>query len=601
MKKIFNASLVLVTLAVVCVANLFCACAGETDLREPETIVKTKNVEVPVLIEQDKLVYINQTYNCWFDGKHLAVNGTMAMTADVEHSLPVIEMPVENHKAAEIVSNNELSWKDNNGQQTNGTLNKIESNDGSYELFAALTPAANYSTLTSLHKKVSMITCNYELTGNLLLHTNDGDISNPIDFKMQRPYLLVDPSVDVEIVNHTDTITNIIVKTDTLINTVIVEKHDTLINNVVTEVHDTVTVTNTVTVTDTLTVTVEKFVKGSDVNTVVMNDFGGSIATMTLGERQLLQVTLRHENPILDVEKSVFGNVSFSNTAALKWNGTDTQKTNGTVNAQGCTVNGVEYLRAEYSDISGMKQVRTIYRVWGTYLNENGDTKEFSFEMAPSYLQSYTEVVPQNTEDVIRYEVVDTYKDKTAGDVKVKKLTLKVTKFVNDVETEKWTYVGNVVISGYVAGYDMYVANTNVLRKDYTDAEDFDPTYNYSNRPVTGNEKFSETMSSHIWSYKNFFRAHSGGEVNTNSEIRFQTMVVTFTDGDFSWTSKSFEKNVEVTYDQIDNDSDLQGTTREESGRHFTYGGTHRLTVKNLVDGEEFFTSTAVSPLYVQD
>jgi len=597
MKNIFKNSLVLVTLAVVCVANLFCACAGEVDRQEAETITVTKLQEVPVLIQQDKLV--NIISNVFFDGKTIVVGDKVAATVDVNHEMPIIEMPADEHAAASIVSDNDLDWYDSNGQHTVGTRNIV--NGENYEIFGTLYPAANYSSITRVHPKVSVVNTHHVFEGSVNVTVAEETKSKSFNFDIARQYILSDPSVDTEIINTVDTLIQVVVKTDTLINTVIVEKHDTIINNITTVVHDTITVTNTVTVTDTIQVEVERFVKGADVVKSVVNDFGFSKGSMTLGNKQLLAVEIRHQYPILDVAKNVLGSANFSNVSALKWEGNDGQKTNASVNAQGCTVNGIDYLRAEYTEIQGMMRVRTIYRVYGVYTNENGDVCDFEMEMSPSYLQTYTEVVPQNTEDVVRYEVVDTYKDKTAGDVKVKKLTLKVTKYVNDIEVEKWTYVGNVVISGYVAGYDMYVADAKVLRQDYTDAEDFDAAYNYTNRPVSGNEKFSETMSSHIWSYKNYFRAHSGGEVNTNSEIRFQTMVVTFTDGDFSWTSKSFEKNVEVTYDNIDNDSELNGTTREESGRHFTYGGTHRLTVKNLVDGEEFFTSTAVSPLYVQD
>jgi len=599
MKNFFNKNLALVAMVVIVVANLFCACAGETDLREPETIVKTNTKEVPVLVMQDKLV--NIVSNIYFDGKTIVVGDKVAATVDVNHEFPVIEMPADEQTAAVITSSNDLDWYDSNNQHTTGTLNIVAGDN--YEIFGTLYPANQYSTITRVHPKVSVVNTHHVFEGSANVTVAEETKSKSFNFDIARQYILSDPSVDTEIINTVDTLIQVVVKTDTIVNTVEVIKRDTIINNITTVVHDTITVTNTVTVTDTVKVEVERFVKGADVVKSVVNDFGFSKGSMTLGNKQLLAVEIRHQYPMLDVAKNVLGSANFSNVSALKWEGNDGQKTNASVNAQGCTVNGVDYLRSEYKSLveNSLVQVRTIYRVYGVYTNENGDVCDFEMEMAPSYLQSYTEVVPQNTEDVIRYEVKDTYKDKQSGDVKLRKLTLKVTKFVNDVEVEKWSYVGNVIISGYVAGYDMYVADAKVLRKDYTDAEDFDATYNYTNRPVSGNEKFSETMSSHIWSYKNYFRAHSGGEVNTNSEIRFQTMVVTFRDGDFEWTSKSFDKNVEVVYDNIDNDSELNGTTREESGRHFTYGGTHRLTVKNLVDGEEFFTSTAVSPLYVQD
>jgi hypothetical protein len=738
----------------VCVlGGMVSSCADEVDLREPDVQVKTQNVEVPVLIEQDKLVYINETYNAWFDGTHLAVNGTIAMTTDVEHTLPVIEMAAEEHKAATITDANNLLWKDSNGQTTNGKLDKIESNDGSYELFAALTPSADYSTLTSLHKKVSMVTCNYELTGNLLLHTNNGDISNPIDFKMQRPYLLVDPSVDIEIVNTTDTLVQIVVKTDTLVQEKVITKTDTVevkveveklvpiisnvyfdgqnitINNSVAasvdvehtkpiiemaaskhkaaritstnglvwndnngqvtngrlniikstdgsyeltatlkpasnystmqtihpkvsivttkyifagtvkvkageetvsknfsfdlnrryflvdpsidiknvEIHDTTvvirtdTIINTVTVRDTVNVEVDRFVKGSDVNTVVVNDFGSSIGTMTMGEKQLLQVTLTHQKMLINVSKDVFGVANFSNVAALRWNGSDTQVTTGNVSAVGCNVNAVTYLRSEFKDIvpGSMKQVRTIYSVTGTYTNENGDTKPFSFEMAPSYVQSYEEIVPVNTDPVYHYEVDEKFTDDESGEVKTRMATIKVRKYDQDNKLiQSWRYRGGVVISGHVSGYDLFVKSTEIVNKVYTEDEAMEEQYHYT-KPVEGNEQFVESKTTHMWRYQNHWVADAGGDIYTDSHLMFQSVVVTFTDGDFTYTSPSFVKTAKVTYDKIDQDSDMVGKTKSENGKNYVYGGTHRLTVTNVLDGEDFFTSTATSPLWV--
>lgn len=579
--------------------SLFTSCAEELSIApEPETIVKTNTVEVPVLIEQDKLV--NIISNVYFDGKTILVGDKVAATVDVAHKEPVIEMPSDKHSAATITSSNDMEWRDSNGQLTNGTFNVYDGDN--YEIFGTLYPAANYSTLTKVHPKVSVVNTHHVFEGSVNVTVAEETKSKSFNFDLARQYFLVDPTVDVEIINHTDTVTNIVVERDTIINNVTVIERDTIINNIETIVHDTVTVTNTVTVTDTVTVEVERFVKGADVVKSVVNDFGFSNGTLTLGDKQLLAVEIRHQFPLLSVEKNILGSANFSNVAALRWDGTDGQKTTATVNAQGCQVDGVEYVRSEFKPLveGSLVQVRTVYRVYGTYKNENDDVLPFELELAPSYVQSYEEVVPVNNDPVYRYEVEESYKDKESNGVKTRKLTVKITKYDQDNNlVNTWKLLRGVVISGHVSGYDLYVKNTTITNKVYTDEDDARPEYNYEDVAIEGNTQFTETMRTHLWRYQNHWVSDADGDIYTDSHLLFQSCVITFRDGDFTWTSKSFTKSAEVTYDNIDTDSDMVGKTTTTNGRNYTYGGTHRLTVKNLVDGEEFFTSTAVSPLWV--
>ena len=56
-----------------------------------------KTIETPVLVYQDKLV--NIVSNVYFDGKTIVVGDKVAATVDVNHTMPVIEMPADKHAA----------------------------------------------------------------------------------------------------------------------------------------------------------------------------------------------------------------------------------------------------------------------------------------------------------------------------------------------------------------------------------------------------------------------------------------------------------------------------------------------------------------------
>ena len=563
-------------MAIVIVAVvLFASCAGENAIKpEPEEVIKTNTVEVPVLIEKDKLVNILSTLFC--DGKNFILGKKIIGTFDVAHQYQVIEKPADEHAAATIVSRNGMEWKDSNGQLTNGTFNITEGEN--YSLAGTIYPAENYSSITKVHPKVSLVVTHHVLDGTASVTVDEDTQSTHFEFDIPRPYLLVDPTVDVQTVIHTDSVDRIIIK------------HDTIDHDVLVEVHD------------TIKIEVERFVKGADLLKSVVNDFGFANGTLQLGDNQLLAVEIKHQYPLLSVEKNILGSANFSKVA-LHWEGTDGQKTTATVSAaEGCTVENVSYLRSEFKTLfeNSLVQVRTIYQVTGTYKNENGDVCEFAMELAPSYLQSYEEVVPVNNDPVYHYEVDEKYTDKEANNVKTRKLTVKITKYDQDNNVvATWKLLRGVVISGHISGYDLNVMGTTITEKVYTDEDDSRPQYNYENVAIEGNTQFTETMKTHLWRYQNHWVSDAGGDVYTDSHLLFQSCVITFTDGDFEWHSKSFTKSAEVVYDNIDNDADMVGKTKSESGNSYTYGGTHRLSVKNLVDGEEFFTSTAVSPLWV--
>jgi hypothetical protein len=263
--------------------------------------------------------------------------------------------------------------------------------------------------------------------------------------------------------------------------------------------------------------------------------------------------------------------------------------------------NHVEITDVNYVDYQAIKtagdkyaEITLHFRV--AYQRYGNLTETGYFDLYPRYQQ-----MAKDEQPVIRYEVDDSYKDKTLSTSKVKKLTVKITRYVNEVPDTVWTLTGNVSICGSIGGDNLYVSSATPLRKEYSDEDESNnPNYVYE-RVVNGNEKFREKSQSHVWKYKEIFQAHSGGEVYSNSEIRYQSVQYTFTDGDFTWSSQTFKLDTEITYDQIDIEPELKGTTKDESGCHFTYGGTLVQTVRNTLDGQDFFSSTAKSPLYVQD
>lgn len=230
------------------------------------------------------------------------------------------------------------------------------------------------------------------------------------------------------------------------------------------------------------------------------------------------------------------------------------------------------------------------YRRVGT-VTENG-----SFDLYPRYRQVAKDPAPET----YTYKVDSIYKDKIVGEVKKRSLTLKVYKYNSKgEEVQKWTYFcGGVVVSGHVAGYNLDVLSTEIKDHTYVDEEALEPEYHYT-KPVEGNEQFVEEMRSHLWRYQTHFTSDAGGDIYTDSHLLFQTISVTFTDGDFIYQTQKFQKSARVAKEEIIQDPALAGKTKTENQRNFLYSGTHQLTVENILDGEVFFSSTASSPLWL--
>lgn len=593
----------------VCGIVVLTSCQADSESVRTE-YAAPKTIETPVLVYQDKLV--NIVSNVYFDGKTIVVGDKVAATVDVNHEFPVIEKPADEHKAATITASSDLYWNDSNGQNTTGTLNIVAGNN--YEIFGTLYPAANYSTITKVHPKVSVVNTHHTFEGSVNVTVENDTKSKSFNFDLARQYFLVDPTVDVEIVNThtTDTLIQVVVKTDTLINTVTVRDTVTIINNVEVVKHDTVTVEKTVTLTDTIKVEVERFVKGADVVKSVVNDFGFSKATMTLGSKQLLAVEIRHQYPILDVEESILGSANFSNVAALSWDGTDGQKTNATVNAQGCTVDGVDYLRSEINTLiaGSLVQVRTLYRVYGTYKNENGDICNFEMELAPSYLQKYdAPVVTPQIEDKPMYRGI--IRKVTAEGLKL--MTKPVVQKWNS-ETGAWEDVRTcsrscIGMSGSPSGLDLFVKSAKIV-------EETENSWNYSGNDATwaGDDTKSDgtiiTKRTKVYEFNHMFTADAvnNGKVGPATQLyvmKAERVQVLDPDNNLltcTWEDGSdFSLNVSVVLNSTEfiEKAELKGQTRTESDKTYKYLTSFVQHFTATVGGQKLQDVDAVSTLWV--
>lgn len=599
--------------ALVCVCGivLMTSCEGseinERTMAAPITI--EKEVQVPVLVQQDKLYPVLS--NVLVSDKNFFINGKSVATYEVEHKYPTIEMPAADHKEAGIVSFDGETLRDSNGQQTNISVNITPANDESYTLNATITPVeTQYSKIQKLHAKVSMVTCYYTLSGYVTV-TIDGETkSNDFSLTIARHYLLVDPSIDIETVVRTDTIEKLVIQTDTVIVEKEVEKIiEKIINNT-----DTVYVDKIVEVpvivnhTDTITVEVERFIKGADINKSVINDFGYSVGTITLGDKKLLQITLNHKEPVLNVTKEQLGNVSFTGAGSLVWNGTDDQQTTGTKEANNVTVKSFDYVRNEYTKVSEtMVIVRTIYSVTGSFYNENGDIINFEMELAPSYMQKYDEVVI--IPEVAKYRGI--IRKVTVEDVKLMCKPI-VQKWNN--ETNSWEDVRTAArccigMSGKPSGLDLFVKGTKIIEETenswwYTGT---DATWNGDDVKSDGTVVSKKTK---IYEFNHMFEADAvaNGKVGPATQLyvmRAETVKVLDPDNNLltcTWEDGSeFSLNISVVLNNTEfvDDPAYAGQTRVESDKTYKYAKSFVQYFNASIGGNKLADTVAKSQLWV--
>jgi hypothetical protein len=554
-----------------------------------------QKIDKVVVVDHDKIVEI---YNgVWFDGKNFTINGALAGTVDVAHKKQLIELPIAQHKEASITSENGLTWKDSNGQTTNGTC-KVYGNAG---LTMSLKPAADYSSIMSIHPKVSLITTHHDLTGQVSV----GNTTENFAFVLDRSYLLSDPTVDIQVIEKTDTIEKLVIRTDT----VIVEKEvEKIVNHTDTIYKE---VEKLVTVHDTLTVEVERFVKGADVRTIVVNDFGTATGTLTLGDKQLLKVTLEHEQPVIEVAEEQLGKVSFSNIGTLKWQGTDTQITNGTQSGN-ATVTSFKYDRVEYKTITAgaLVLVRTFYIVKGTYVNENGDSNDFEMELAPSYLQKYEAPAPEVvTPDVTLYRgiirslSVDGLKLMTKPILQVWN---KETNKWDDKQTFKRTCIG---LSGSPTGLDLFVKSTTVV-------EETENSWWYSGEDATwtGSETKSDgvvvTKRTKVYEFNHLFWADAvaNGKVGPATQLyvmRAEAVQVPDPEGNLLtcvWEDGSeFSLSISVVMNNTEfvEKPEMVGQTRTESDKQYKYATSFVQHFTSSLGGKKLQDVDATSTLWI--
>jgi len=197
MRKNFSI-LAALTLAVsfVCVSTVFTACSEQKAI-EPEPIVKMQTKYVPV----ENTVAVGN-YGYW-DGMKLVVNGQTALTASVYADSLCLTKPAADHKKANIKDFlGDNRWSDTNGNFFTGNLHTYEVAD--LTVGAAIEPATSFSSITKIHEKVSMISCDFRLKGNFEFLLQDGKVDKQqFDLPMPVVYFLCDTTVEVRVIDDT--------------------------------------------------------------------------------------------------------------------------------------------------------------------------------------------------------------------------------------------------------------------------------------------------------------------------------------------------------------------------------------------------------------
>ena len=263
---------------------VFASCSGSETMDFDPVAPITNTVIKPVTVQN----YINN-YS-WFVDNSVYINGAVALTYDVLNKYPTIKMAADQQGMPSMTDERDTQWTWSDSQITTSSV-EIFPND-TLQIGASIVPLYNEFSAERLHEKVMKINGVYQMTG--WFNCNNRGIVN-FSRKMNRPYYQVDESVRV------DTIT----KTEKEIEIQFVEV----------EVHDTVTIEKEI--------LKETFIQGAEVNTSISNNWGYSIATMTLGENMLLNLTIKHSyNPL---KVAVYGANLTSGAVAEEWYFNDDQ------------------------------------------------------------------------------------------------------------------------------------------------------------------------------------------------------------------------------------------------------------------------------------
>jgi hypothetical protein len=551
----------------VCFGAVLTSCSGSEEIKETLAAPKTYTEYKTVTVQN----FIN-SYS-WFVDNTVMVNGYKAMTFDVTNKFAIIEMATDKQGMPEMTSSSDVQWNWSDSQISTASIETF-GND-TLTINGSIYPLVNEFEATRLHEKVMKINGKYQMEGAFTL-ANRGLVN--FSQKLSRPYYQVDQSVRVDTVTLTETQIEYVFKE--VHDTTIVEKHDTLIivNNI--EVHDTIEVEKIVEVEKEILR--EVFIQGAEINTSISNNWGYSVATMDLGSTHLLTLNIRHQkNPIL-VEN--FGATLASAAMGTEWSFSDGQLTTSNSSTNNCTIQSITMTGVDKEEIEGVGcLITTTFRVEGYYVNENGDKKNFSFEMKPMYLQIKEAtpepqiVTPEVTKyrGIIRSLSVDGLKLMTKPVLQTWNSTSNAWE---DVKTFKRACVG---MSGSPSGLDLFVKGKKIL-------EETENSWWYTGEDATwtGDDPKSDgvivSKRTKIYEFNHMFEADAvaNGKVGPATQLyvmRAEAVQVPDPDGNLltcTWEDGSdFSLNLNVVLNdtKFEEKAEMIGQTRTESDKTYKY------------------------------
>ena len=366
-------------------------------------------------------------------------------------------------------------------------------------------------------------------------------------------------------------------------------------------------------VIDSLIIRTKDYEGHSDGSATNVLGTGSAEIALTLGNKELI------------VEEAQFGKLSLTNEGAPSSEDISTITQKGQRSTKRFTFsdgqiataiyqylyqltaeNHVEITSVAYKDYTATKTGDSTYQIKPhfvvSYRRLGTLTETGTFDLYPWYTQKLKYTAPEPSDPTYEYEVTEKYSDSEANDVKMRNLNVKINK-KNKATGEivaNWRLRWTVVTSGHIVGRDtVYVSGVNIVDHDFTDKEEMSAAYHYDNKPIEDNPMFLETLSSHTYRCEAFAPADGGGKSVMGGQLLYQTSVITFKDGDFTWKSKEFVKSVDRSDEQMVDDPSRVGKTCKASDRTYKYGKTHKITAHNYLDGELWFSSTATSHLWV--
>ena len=244
------------------------------------------------------------------------------------------------------------------------------------------------------------------------------------------------------------------------------------------------------------------------------------------------------------------------------------------------SITELKYIDYTVTTVSDKQCLITLhYR--GTYVHSDG-SKKGTFDLYPKYYQKLEDEPAQLTWKVdSTYTILSDgsmiwYGKLTRSDGLVKEKRA-VVAFVGDVHGR---YVFGVSEAKVIKKNDSHKKRTEMC----TTEKDGDWTI---------------TTDYETWRWERFFANPQNLDLTTETEIVFWTKQLTFKDPETGWTltTKPLVKNCEITADEIYIDSSAP-STKEDQGHSYTYVGSHRLAVKNTVDGNTIHSSTGDSRLF---